>query len=211
MSNKPKYYVVWHGRETGIFDTWEACKELIDGFPAPVYKSFSTKALAEMAFASDSSYYVGKESLASQLSEEKLFRLGTPRINSIVVKGARDNTTGLAEYQGLFLKTGEVLFHQGPFEDGTNNIVEFLAIVHALAYCKEMYEILPIYSESTIAMGWVQNVKAKNIYPPSDKNIKLFNLLARAEKWLQNNEYDNPVLKWETKYWGENPADFGRK
>lgn len=208
---KNKYYVVWHGRETGIFDSWEACQEQIDGFPSPVYKSFSTEAAAEMAYASDSSYYVGKESLASRLSEEKLAKIGTPLLNSIVVKGARDNKTGLSEYQGLYLKTGEVLFHQGPFEDGTNNIVEFLAIVHALAYCKEMYDILPIYSESSIAKGWVENKQSKNVHPPSEKNKKLFNLLTRAEKWLQNNEYENPVMRWETKAWGENPANFGRK
>ena len=45
----------------------------------------------------------------------------------------------------------------------------------------------------------------------TEKNKKLFELLARAVKWLKENPYENPVVKWETKAWGENPADFGRK
>ena len=211
MAKQPKYYVVWHGRETGVFDSWEDCKVQTDGFPSPIFKSFSSREAAEIAYSSDSSYYIGKRSLANKLPEEKLKKIGIPIGESIAVDGAWNTITGLVEYQGVHLNTRETLFHVGPLEDGTNNIVEFLAIVHALALCKKWHWKVPIYSDSKIALGWIRDKKAKTNHEPSEKNKKLFEMLERAEKWLANNTYENPLLKWETKAWGENPADFGRK
>jgi len=45
-----KYYVVWKGRETGIFTDWGTCKKHIDHFPGARYKSFKTLIEAESAF-----------------------------------------------------------------------------------------------------------------------------------------------------------------
>ncbi|MFN3968215.1 viroplasmin family protein [Flavobacterium sp.] len=209
---KPKFYVVWHGRETGIFDSWEACKEQTHGFPAPVFKSFSTREAAEAAFSAESADYIGmSKKVVSELSKEELLLIGNPIEDSIAVDGAWDNTTGLVEYQGVNFKTKKVLFHIGPLEDGTINMVEFLAIVHALALCKQNNWNKPIYSDSKIALSWTRDKKARTNHEPSEKNKKLFEMLERAEKWLENNTYENPLLKWETKAWGENPADFGRK
>lgn len=212
MAKQPKFYVVWHGRETGVFDSWEACKAQTHGFPAPVFKSFLSKVSAEAAFADESSVHVGKSKIVkSERSKEELLLIGSPIEDSIAVDGAWNTENGLVEYQGRYLKTYEVLFHIGPLEDGTNNIVEFLAIVHALALCKQWNWKTPIYSDSKIALGWIRDKKAKTNHPPSEKNKKLFEMLARAEKWLAENTYENQLLKWETKAWGENPADFGRK
>lgn len=212
MAKKPKFYVVWKGRETGVFTSWEDCKTQTNGFDGAVFKSFESKELAEEAFQSSSKEFVGKQKkVVSQLTKEQLERIGKPIENAIAVDGAWDNTTGLVEYQGRHLKTYEVLFHIGPLEDGTINIVEFLAIVHALALCKQWLWKQPIYSDSKIALGWVKEKKARTNHPPSEKNKKLFDMIARAEKWLENNTYENEILKWETKAWGENPADFGRK
>ncbi len=211
MAKQPKYYVVWHGRETGVFDSWEACKAQTDGFPSPIFKSFNTREAAETAFASESSYYVGKRAAVNRLPEYKLAKIGMPIKESIAVDGAWNINTGLVEYQGLCLDTYESLFHVGPLEDGTNNIVEFLAIVHALALCKRNNWNVPIYSDSKIALSWVRDKEVRTEHSQSEKNKKLFEMLARAEKWLKENSYENPLLKWETKAWGENPADFGRK
>lgn len=41
------------------------------------------------------------------------------------------------EYRGVDTKTRKQIFIQGPFEEGTNNIGEFLAIVHGLALLKK--------------------------------------------------------------------------
>ncbi|WP_188050627.1 viroplasmin family protein [Flavobacterium sp. GP15] len=212
MAKKTKFYVVWKGRETGIFSSWDDCKTQTNGFDGAVFKSFESKVLAEEAFHNSSSQYVGKnKKVISTLSKEELALIGEPIDDAIAVDGAWDNTTGLVEYQGVNLKTYEVLFHIGPLEDGTINIVEFLAIVHALALSKQWHWEIPIYSDSKIALCWINDKKARTNHPPSEKNKKLFEMLSRAEKWLENNTFENELLKWETKAWGENPADFGRK
>ena len=116
------------------------------------------------------------------------------------------------EYQGIFYNTGKRIFHNGPLANGTNNIGEFLAIVHALGYCKKHHlPEMPIYSDSRNAIGWVKAKKCKTNLEESGKTLHIFELIKRAEHWLESNSYKNPVLKWETDSWGENPADFGRK
>ena len=212
MAKQPKFYVVWKGRKTGVFNSWEDCKAQTNGFDGAVFKSFLSKKQAEEAFLNSSTQYVGKSKKhVSSISKEELALIGQPIEDAIAVDGAWDNTTGLVEYQGVYLKTYEVLFRIGPLEDGTINIVEFLAIVHALALCKQWHWKIPIYSDSKIALGWIIEKNARTNHPPSEKNKKLFEMISRAEKWLETNDYDNAILKWETKAWGENPADFGRK
>jgi ribonuclease HI len=212
MAKQLKYYVVWKGRETGVFSSWDDCKAQTNGFDGAVFKSFESKELAEEAFKNSSHLYVGtQKKVIPKLSKEELERIGKPIEDAIAVDGAWDNTTGLVEYQGVYIKTGEVLFHIGPLEDGTINMVEFLAIVHALALCKQWHWKVPIYSDSKIALVWIKEKKSSSHHLPSKKNEKLFDMLARAKKWLHNNTYENVLLKWETKAWGENPADFGRK
>jgi ribonuclease HI len=212
MAKKPKFYVVWKGRETGVFSSWEDCKAQTNGFDGAVFKSFESREIAEEAFKSSSFQYIGRSKIVvSTLSKEVLALIGDPIEDAIAVDGAWNTNTGVVEYQGVYLKTYEVLFHVGPLDDGTNNIVEFLAIVHALALSKQWNWKIPIYSDSRIALGWVNEKKARTNHLPSEKNKKLFELIARAEKWLENNTYENELLKWETKAWGENPADFGRK
>jgi ribonuclease HI len=115
------------------------------------------------------------------------------------------------EYRGVYTKTGKELFKQGPFQQGTNNIGEFLALVHGLAFLQQKKSNLPIYSDSKIAIGWVRKKKCNTKLKQNAKNKKLFELIGRAEDWLKKNTYPNKILKWETKDWGEIPADFGRK
>jgi ribonuclease HI len=115
------------------------------------------------------------------------------------------------EYQGVYTASKKLIFHMGPFEEGTNNIGEFLAIVHALALCKKENIKLPIYSDSITAISWIKKKKANSKLVSTEKNEKLFDLIERAEKWLKENTYSNQILKWLTQVWGEIPADFGRK
>jgi ribonuclease HI len=94
---------------------------------------------------------------------------------------------------------------------GTNNIGEFLALVHALALQKKNHTHLPIYTDSGTAMALVRNKKVKSNLPRNEQTKDLWNMIGRAENWLKNNETDIRVLKWDTTNWGEIPADFGRK
>lgn len=208
---KPKFYVVWKGRKTGIFESWDECNKQIYGFHGAVFKSFKTKNLAEQAFTSSSKDFIGKDIFETILTEEQLILIGSPIEDSICVDGAWNTSTGDVEYQGLYTRTKEVIFKMGSFKDGTNNIAEFLGIVHALAHCKKNNITLPIYSDSRNAIGWIRDKEARTNHDRSDENKKLFELIDRAIKWLKANEYENKILKWETRAWGENPADFGRK
>ena len=99
----------------------------------------------------------------------------------------------------------------GPFKQCTNNIGEFLAIVHALALLKQQNLNMPIYSDSITAIAWVRNRHCKSRLARTEKNIPIFDLIARAERWLKANPYTTQIIKWETENWGEIPADFGRK
>ena len=115
------------------------------------------------------------------------------------------------EYRAVDTLTQEEIFRKGPFAEGTNNVGEFLAIVHALALLKKEGRNIPVYSDSRNAINWVRDKTHRSKLLPTDNNKELFELLKRAVKWLNENEYDIPVVKWETRAWGENPADFGRK
>ncbi len=118
---------------------------------------------------------------------------------------------GSVEYHCVHTTTRKELFRQGPYDNGTNNVGEFLAIVHALSLFKQRGWNVPIYSDSATAILWVRIKKCKTKLPRDEKNAPIFDLIARAEDWLQKNSYNTPVLKWETQAWGEIPADYGRK
>lgn len=208
---KSKFYVVWKERKTGIFENWDDCNRQVHRFTGAKFKSFSTKQLAEEAFKKPSENFISTNIYESELPVERKSLIGKPILKSISVDGAWNTTTGDVEYQGVDTKTKKVLFKMGPLPDGTNNIVEFLGIFHGLVYCKIKKLTLPIYSDSTTAIAWIVRKEARTQHPRRETNEKLFKLIDRAIIWLNKNEYSNKILKWETKAWGENPADFGRK
>ncbi len=205
---KVMYYVVWEGHSPGIYTDWDACKKQIEGATKPKYKAFGSKTLAEKAFEDGPNAYEGRGfKKTKDLSPEELEAIGTPDPNSISVDAASNAKTGVFEYRGVITDSSTEIFRVGPYPHGSNNVGEFLAIVHALAYLKKNRSDLLIYTDSRIAMRWVENMKAK----PKNVGTKARNLLVRAEHWLKTNKYKNPIVKWETKVWGEIPADFGRK
>lgn len=208
---KKKFYVVWNGHKTGIFTSWDTCKKHITNFNGAQYKSFISKEEAEKAFKGNYIDFVGKETKKQKLSPEALKKIGKPNLNSISVDAACSGNPGKMEYRGVDTKTKKQLFIQGPFEQGTNNIGEFLALVHGLGYLKQKSSKLPIYSDSRIAISWVKKGQCRTNLQITDENKKLFDFVKRAENWLKGNSYTTEILKWETKAWGEIPADFGRK
>ncbi len=207
--SKKKYYVVWKGKEIGIFDKWEDCKRNVENFSSPIYRSFSSLEEAKIAFQNPPEKYFEKKEPAIQPIFDAIY--GKPIIPSICVDGAHSSSSRQSEYQGVDTETGALLFKNGPFIDGTNNVMEFLALVHALALCKQQNWNLPIYSDSANAIKWVKNKKAATNLQKTPLNEQVFELIARAENWLKKNTYTTPIYKWETKVWGEIPADFGRK
>ena len=209
---KSKYYVVWKGHKAGIFESWDDCKAQIKDYKGAQYKSFTSFDAAKKAFKDGPKDYIGKsKTFKSELSDDQLRKIGEPNFNSISVDAASSGNPGKMEYRGVDTKSKKQLFIQGPFEEGTNNIGEFLAIVHGLAFLKQKNSNRIIYTDSKTAMSWVRKKTCNSKLQRTDKNKSLFELVDRAVKWLNTNDYNTVIVKWETKAWGEIPADFGRK
>ncbi len=133
------------------------------------------------------------------------------KANAIAVDAACSGNPGPMEYQGIDLATGARIFHFGPIR-GTNNIGEFLAIVHALALIEQQGTVdKTVYSDSYNAILWVKKKQCKTKLARTPDTKELFKIIARAENWLQTHAVKTPIVKWETGKWGEVPADFGRK
>lgn len=208
---KQKFYVVWEGSTPGIYDTWTDCQLQIKGYNGAKYKSFDTLEEAQKAISSSPYSYIGKASASQKTKKAETGILPAAVIdNSLAVDAACSGNPGAMEYRGVHVASHQEIFHFGPVF-GTNNIGEFLAIVHGLALLKQKEFDMPIYSDSVNAIKWVQQKKCKTKLPREAKTEELFLLIERAEKWLRENTYSTRILKWETRQWGEIPADFGRK
>ncbi|WP_028402677.1 viroplasmin family protein [Ectobacillus panaciterrae] len=212
MAPKQKYYVVWKGRKTGIFNTWAECEAQTKGFTGARFKSFPSLAEANEAYkngASSSPSAAARKPAASK--QIQLFDTAdTIEEDSISVDAACSGNPGMMEYQGVDTKTGARLFHFGPAL-GTNNIGEFLAIVHALSMLKQKGLQTTIYTDSKTALSWVRNKKANTSLRRDKSTEQVWTLVERAEQWLRENTYSNKILKWDTARLGEIKADFGRK
>ena len=236
---KQKYYVVWNGPSPGVYSSWEACQEAVNGVSGAKYKSFKSQEEAEDAFEMGEEAYeeakASDTSDASNSSKPSISRDSGESSNSgesskpirpaynpaklpaeaireaIAVDAACSGNPGAMEYRGVYLADGKEIFHYGPVH-GTNNIGEFLAIVHGLALLKQKgLDTMPIYSDSVNAQLWVRKHQCKTTLVRNDETEKLYQMIERAEAWLRNNTYKNPIIKWQTDKWGEIPADFGRK
>ena len=210
---KQKFYVVWKGRQTGVFGSWDEAKEQVSSFSGASYKSFKTLKEAQTAFELGPDKNLDTNNIS--VPEGALIPPGIyPKevfLESIAVDAACAGNPGVMEYRGVFVKTGELLFEKGPFQQSTNNIGEFLALVHAIGYQKKHTLNYPIYTDSLTARAWVRNKLCKSTLKQTSQNKDSFALIKRAEIFLKENSFNYPILTWNTKAWGEIPADFGRK
>ncbi len=211
MGKKEKFYVVWEGKRPGIYTKWDDCKAAIHGYSGAKYKSFTSFELAKEAYKGVYEDYKGTSTKKTALTAAELSTIGEPNLYSIAVDAASSGNPGVMEYRGVDTQTGAQLFHQGPFPQGTNNIGEFLALVHGLAYLKQQKSDRILYTDSRIAMGWIRQKTCKTKLQRNATNAPMFVLVDRAIHWLKTNTYTTSIVKWETKAWGEIPADFGRK
>ena len=198
---KEKWYVVWEGRQPGIYLTWEDTKAQVHGHAGATYQSFKTQWAAEEAFRVGPGAF---QDLRAKVLPDQI-------ANSISVDAACSGNPGIVEYQGVYTDTKTEVFHKKVDGLGTNNCGEFLAIVHALAWQKEHQYSIPIYSDSDVAIGWVKKKKCKTTLERTRDTAPIFKLIDRAEQWLNTNTVSCDIIKWLTKDWGEIPADFGRK
>ena len=224
---RARWYVVWAGREPGIYRDWEQCRAQVEGFSGAQYRSYASVDEAERAWVEAGGDPVPLDENEAGLADDPdphelheprghagpapSVRGEGPPPGSIAVDAACSGNPGPMEYRGVEIDTGVQLFHVGPMH-GTNNIGEFLAIVHGLAWLSQQGRPGPIYSDSTIAIGWVGRAAAKTTLPRSTTTEQAWQLLARAQQWLrQARPHAVEIRKWPTRRWGEIPADFGRK
>lgn len=214
-SARRKFYVVWVGHNPGIYDSWDECKLQTDGFQGSRFKAFDNLKAATAAYRGKPEDHIGiLKSIANRPPAQVNYdAFPEIKLNAIAVDGACSRNPGPTEYQGVPVGTGETIFKVGPIQNATNNIGEYLAIVHALAWLDANHDkTTPIYSDSRTALSWLRRRGHNSKLIPTPENAYARELLLRADRWLQAHpSIPNPVLKWDTENWGEIPADFGRK
>lgn len=219
-----KYYVVWEGREPGVYDSWEECQLQIDHFPGARYKAFKTADEAVAAYRGRTSDQLGIIRSILTHTPDAVLPHKAPayrppshpgiRLDAIAVDGACSANPGPMEYRGVRVSTGEELFHVGDKTPlyGTNNIAEFLALIHVAALLKKNGDTTtPIYTDSKNTFAWLRRGASRTTLQREPRTEATLELLRRADAWLAQNKIENPILKWKTEEWGEIPADFGRK
>lgn len=216
---KANFYVVWQGRETGVFESWAACEKQVKGVAAQ-YKGFATREEAEKALAEGAEKHIKPRTEAAKQSTNavsvkdlhptEMQQYGV-LLPALAVDAACSGNPGKMEFRGVIADTGTEVFHRGPYVGGTNNIGEFLAIVLGLAYLKKHQLPWVLYSDSKTAIAWVRQKKCKTQLEWNASNQNLLLAVRAAEKWLAENSWTTRIYKWETEKWGEIPADFGRK
>lgn len=208
---KQKYYVVWVGRNKGIFNTWNECASQVNGYIGAKYMAFENLSQAEIALKGDPSSFFKKNTATINKINSQTTSESKPVSPSICVDAACSGVPGPVEWRGVNIINGKELFKAGPYQQGTNNIGEFLAIVQGLKWLTANNFEWVLYSDSMNAISWVKQKKCKTKQGKNHYNRELFKLIVESEQWLQDNPIHPAVLKWLTDKWGENPADFGRK
>ena len=208
---KAAFYVVWRGKQPGIYTDWDECEAQVKGAQGACYKGFATREEAEKALTDGPDAYIQKKAKSETPSAEKPKTQANPILPALAVDAACSGNPGVMEFRGVIADTGTEVFHRGPFECGTNNIGEFLAIVLGLAYLKQNNLPWALYSDSRTALAWLKKKHADTKLEWNSRNQDLFFMLRKAEEWLHDNTWTTPIYKWDTKHWGEIPADFGRK
>ncbi len=158
---KSKYYVVWKGLETGVYNDWKSCQQLIKGVNGAKFKSFANKSIANFAFKIGPERNIWEE-MTDDIYKEISKETELPILKSISVDAACSGNPGLMEYRGVYTYTSTEYFAQGPFDDATVNLGEFLALTHAIAQMQKDKLDLPIYSDSLTAIKWVRDKRSKH-------------------------------------------------
>lgn len=205
------FYGVWVGRNPGVYDSWDKCKAQTDKFPQAKFSKLKANNL-QAALLEFNSLNTNTESKAISTKEPNQVS-SKPTEEVLTVDGASNGIN--CEFQAVWYPSGKKAFSSKVFLGGTNNIAEFLGLVLAVKHLKDKNLPLVVYTDSVTAMSWVRDKKANTTARTTGKlTEELENLLTKTELYLKNNQelmQQVKILKWETKQWGEIPADFGRK
>lgn len=213
---KKKFYAVVKGHTPGIYNNWADAEAQIKGFSGAKFKGFPSKEQAEAAMQygwTDGKHSPNTKQSAARPESVHPNNTNTEYIaDSISVDAACSGNPGVMEYQGVVTGTGAKVIQSKVYPAGTNNLGEFLAVVDALKYLSDRGDRhTVIYTDSVSAIAWVRRRQVKTMLPVTPETQELWDDINQAIQWLDTHPYDNPILKWQTKDWGESKADFGRK
>lgn len=211
---KNKFYVVWKGRDTGIFTSWSEVNELIKGFSGAEYKSYADQETAELEFSlgSPKGRSNDENHTTTKLKEEPSDDHKAPDHECLTVDGSYLGGKKIMQYRCVWNQSKEEVFSTKPIEGGNQNIAEFLALVGAMKYrvSTKQYD-LHIYSDSQTALSWVRNCKIKSSYDLSQLDEVVQERIYGALKFIAKSGVRKNLYKWDSALWGDIPADYGRK
>jgi ribonuclease HI len=180
-----KFYVVWSGRQTGIFSDWATTQKAVDGYAGARFMSFPTRAEAEQAFARGSHSTIPAKSASRQKTRtsdvERSAKHSAHQFNvSIYCDGACEPNPGNAGSGIVVYRAGKLaqLWFGLYNPRGTNNTAELNALYHALrmaeAEIKDGYTV-EVCSDSAYSINcirsWAANWEKKG-WKKSDGEIK---------------------------------------
>jgi len=192
VAKKKKYYVVWKGRNTGIFTDWPTTQAQVAGFPGAKHQSFLTKEEAETAFkgtpgqARAKSAGAAKSKTSSKSKSPSLDQFDPDfDIHIYCDGGCNPNPgecgSGVAVYESGILSA---LYHGLYDVKGTNNIAELNALHQAMLIAddktqeKKAVQILSDSMYSINAMTvWAPSWKQKGQLDGKGKPLKNVDLI----------------------------------
>ena len=134
-----KFYVVWSGRQTGVFTDWATTRRAVDKYAGARFKSFPTRAEAEQAYARGSSASIppktaGRQKAGTPDSERAAMHTAHQFDVSIYCDGACEPNPGNAGSGIVVYRAGKLaeLWYGLYSRMGTNNTAELNALYHAL-------------------------------------------------------------------------------
>jgi len=200
-----KFYVVWQGRETGVFTDWETCKKHIDRYAGARYKSFKTRAEAESAFRSG--HAAAKTSTKTphrRTSGKGLPTLTADAVDKLDIR-TKIFTDGGCEPNPGQAGSGVAVYRDGDLAElwyglytphGTNNTAELNALHQALLMAQReiaQANTVAIFCDSKYAIQcitqWAVNWEKKGWRKPGGeiKNLALIQQIFTLYTALENN------------------------
>lgn len=204
MASKQKFYVVWVGKKPGVYSTWAECEAQVKGVFGAKFKAYATIELATTALRKPPFWE------PSATTQQNRRAADLPK-SFLCVDAACSGSPGPVEWRVVLFPGNKTVLKKGPFNYGSNNIGEFLALVDAIEFRQNQDLEMSIYTDSITALAWVRDKRCKTTLNIKDHNQQLANLIQTAESFLRTSADSRNLKKWDTGVWGEIPADYGRK
>jgi ribonuclease HI len=158
-----KFYVVWTGRQTGVFTDWPTAQRSVDGFPGAKYKSFPTRAEAETALRAGAPPRTAARSATTKQTkpaQDDAFASDSVVSLQIYCDGACEPNPGNAGSGVVVYRAGAVteLWYGLYNPNGTNNTAELNGLLSALLMAEKAIntgEDAEILCDSTYALNCV--------------------------------------------------------